>query len=127
MHFRLPQFQDLSAKLYAQPQGNFIIFSKTSQHLHLSSFHYKLMPRSLCRGRTPVAPESLLLSLHCLNKEAKSMKNGLSRSHPSKLGMLSSAFIHFCDLSSIWILGTWYHSLNYFWGVMALDICNLGW
>lgn len=57
---------------------------------------------------------SLSLSLHCLNKEAKRMKNGLSRSHPSKLGLLSSAFIHFCDLSSIWILGTWYHLLKYF-------------
>lgn len=79
-------------------------FPHICQHPHMSPFHYMLMPRSLHRGRTPVAPERVFLSAHRLNKEAKSMKNGLSKSHPSKLGMLSSAFIHFCDLSRIWHL-----------------------
>lgn len=48
--------------------------------------------------RTPVAPGCLVLPLHYLNREAKSMKNGLCGIHPSKPGMLSAAFIHLSDL-----------------------------
>lgn len=66
--------------------------------------------RSCPGASTPVA---LPLSSQRLD-EAASMKNGLRRSHPSKLGMLSSAFIHICDLSGGAILGTWYHLLHYF-------------
>lgn len=94
----------LTPRLLYHPLQQLKSFSHISQHPHMSPFHYMLMPRSLHRGRTPVAPERVVLSSHRLNKEAKSMKNGLSKSHPSKLGMLSSAFIHFCDLSSIWHL-----------------------
>lgn len=48
--------------------------------------------------RTPVAPGCPVLPLHYLNREAKSMKNGLCGIHPSKAGMLSAAFIHLSDL-----------------------------
>lgn len=76
------------------------------QNTHTCPFSTTSQSRSLRQGRTPVAPESLSLLLHHLNNEAKTMKNGLSRSHPSQLGMLSSDFIHFSDLLSIWSLVT---------------------
>lgn len=47
---------------------------------------------------TPAAPGCLVLPLHYLNREAKSMKNGLCGIHPSKPGMLSAAFIRLSDL-----------------------------
>lgn len=89
------------------------VLSHTSKHPHLSPFPYKLVPRSLHGGRTPVATESLF---HCVLSEqgGQEHEKWAERESSVKLGMLSSAFIHFCDLSSIWILGTWYHLLNYF-------------
>lgn len=88
------------------PRQPFHPFQQLKSFTQLPNSHTcPLSTTSSCPGATtPVAPESVFLSLHCLNKEAKSMKNGLRWSHPSKLGMLSSAFIHFYDLSSIWHL-----------------------
>lgn len=122
MHFILSQFQAVHVPNPEATLSSFPTLPNTYTHPPSTT--------SSCPGASTGAEHLWLqrasYSLHCLYKEAKNMKNGLSRSHPSKLGMLSSAFIHFCDLSSVWIPGTWYHSLNYFWGVMALDICNVG-
>lgn len=75
--------------------------------------HFELMLKSLYKGEH-MWLQTAFSSTHHFSKEAKIMKNGLSRSHLSNLGMLSSACIDFCDLSNVCIPGTWYHLLNYF-------------
>lgn len=79
----------LHAKLWMPVQGILII---PFQQLYL----FLTCPYSTTRA--PVAPGCLVLPLHCLNVEAKSMNNGLCGIHPSKPGILSAAFIHLSDL-----------------------------
>lgn len=101
MHFTISQL--CQAAHMHNPNANLLSYPKlarTSQH------PCPLYTTSSCPGASTGAEHlwiqtASLLSLHCLNKEAKSMKNGLSRSHSSNQGMLSSAFSHSCDLSSI--------------------------
>jgi len=101
MHFRISHF--CQAAHMHNPIANLLSYPTTFPHFPTPTLvplplrahaQEPLQGQNTCGSRQPLSS----LCTVC-NKEAKSMKNRLSRSHSSNQGMLSSALIHSCDLS----------------------------
>lgn len=95
-HIKASHICDVSLQkgMHTLTKGNIIFYSNTwSTFPHfparLSSFHSELVSGSPNRSRTPVAPPSLI---H-IQQGGQGHEKWAERGHPSKLGMLPSAFL----------------------------------